>query len=321
MARIDSLSGQVGDLQARPTADAYPVGGATEAAPPGCIAPLDAPQACDGDWASGGLATAAAGGEGTPPFSDTPALSADPRYTVPENATLMEAVALTALIGRIPVSGNVADPFPVKIITGPENLAANGLWIPGVQGMVWRGYAVGDRTLNCVRANLVSVTFVFEDGTIRTVRSSGASAGQRDNSAQPLATLSDPQGIPCVSGKLVSNASTYLAGRVLVVGTAAAADAVANSQTTTIVGGATGTATTIVDGDSAKFALGQATADGLQEAARWLDDRQATAFDAVVVPPGQQVAIHVEQPIRIDYEPYGRRLQYAHRYDHRTDLD
>lgn len=322
MARIDSLSGQVGELQSLPVADAYPVGGTVAVVPPGCIAPLDAPQACEGDWAAGGLAAATTTASSADfGFGGGAALADDPRYTVPENATLMDAIALTAMIGRIPVGGNVADPFPVKVITGPENLAANGLWIPGVQGMIWRGFAVGDRTLNCVRANLVSVTFVFEDGTIRTVRNAASGASSRGGGNQPLATLSDPQGIPCVSGKLVSNAASYLAGRTLVVGTAAAADAVARSESTTIIGGATGTATTVVDGDTGRYAAGQAAADGLQEIAQWLDERQATAFDAVVVPPGHRVAIHVEQPIRIDYEPNGRRLQYAHYDDHSDGLD
>jgi len=73
---------------------------------------------------------------------------------------------MTALVGL--VQGQVRDPMPFKIITGADNLAANGLTVPGVQGMVWSGTTIEDWTLSCVTRRLDSVTFVFEDGTIRT---------------------------------------------------------------------------------------------------------------------------------------------------------
>ena len=58
-----------------------------------------------------------------------------PVYTVPRNATLIGSTAMTALVGRVPVQGQVRDPMPFKVITGADNLAANGLTIPGVQGL------------------------------------------------------------------------------------------------------------------------------------------------------------------------------------------
>ena len=70
-----------------------------------------------------------------------------PAYTVPRNATLIGSTSMTALVGRIPIQGQVRDPMPFKVITGADNLAANGLTVPGVQGMVWSGTAVGDWTL------------------------------------------------------------------------------------------------------------------------------------------------------------------------------
>jgi integrating conjugative element protein (TIGR03752 family) len=84
-----------------------------------------------------------------------------PVYTVPRNATLIGSTAMTALVGRVPVQGQVRDPMPFKVITGADNLAANGLTVPGVQGMIWSGTAVGDWTLSCVTGHLDSVTFVF----------------------------------------------------------------------------------------------------------------------------------------------------------------
>lgn len=75
-------------------------------------------------------------------------------YTVPRNATLVGSVGMTALVGRIPVQGQVQDPMPFKVITGADNLAANGLRIPGVEGMIWSGTAIGDWTLSCVSGQI-----------------------------------------------------------------------------------------------------------------------------------------------------------------------
>lgn len=57
-----------------------------------------------------------------------------PYFTVPENSTLMGSVAMTALLGRIPIDGSVSDPYPFKIMIGRENLIANGIELPDVEG-------------------------------------------------------------------------------------------------------------------------------------------------------------------------------------------
>jgi hypothetical protein len=47
--------------------------------------------------------------------------------------------------------------------------AANELTIPGVDGTVASGLAVGDWNLSCVTGRIISMTLVFHDGLIRTV--------------------------------------------------------------------------------------------------------------------------------------------------------
>ena len=79
--------------------------------------------------------------------------SAKPVYTVPTNSTLMGSVAMTALIGRVPIDGTVNDPYPFKVLVGPDNLTANGIDIPDVAGAVFSGTASGDWTLSCVRGH------------------------------------------------------------------------------------------------------------------------------------------------------------------------
>jgi hypothetical protein len=255
---------------------------------------------------------------------------AEPAYTVPRNATLLGSTSLTALIGRVPIKGAVEDPFPFKVLAGRDNLAANGLEIPGVYGMVFAGVAFGDWTLGCVRGHVDSVTFVFDDGTIRTLAadSQGGSAGTATpGGAGGMATatgggggairrglgwISDRRGIPCISGQRISNAMDYLGGRMLARGLETAGEAYARSQqtiNTTPLGGYTHAVT----GDPAKYAIGETVSGSSDELAKFIAERQAQMFDVVYVDTGVEVAVHLDRELRIDYEPApaGRKLDYA----------
>ena len=232
-------------------------------------------------------------------------------YTVPRNATLIGSVGMTALVGRVPIQGQVQDPMPFKVITGPENLAANGLRIPGVEGMIWSGTAIGDWTLSCVSGQLESVTFVFEDGTIRTLSSddprSGGSGG--GSNTKPLGWISDAYGVPCVSGERKTNATAFLAQRIGVMAMEAAGEAVAQAETTTLVSDS-GVTSSVVSGETGKYVLGKAASRGSEELGQWLRERQAQSFDAVFVPAGAELAIHVDHALTIDFQPDGRKLHH-----------
>lgn len=237
-----------------------------------------------------------------------------PAFTVPRNATLLGSTALTALVGRVPVQGEVRDAMPFKVITGAANLAANGLTVPGVHGMVWSGTAIGDWTLSCVTGRLDSVTFVFDDGTIHTHSSD---SGGADSDSNALGWISDAQGVPCIHGERKTNAPAFLAQRIGMVALQAAAEAAAAAQTTTVVSDA-GAATGHLTGDAGTFVLGRATASTSEEVSRWLAERQSQSFDAVFVPAGARLAIHVQRELPIDHDPLGRRLDHASALDHDT---
>ena len=267
-----------------------------------------------------------------------PANLPEPVYTVPRNATLIGSTGMTALIGRIPIKGNVDDPYPFKVIVGSDNLAANGLEIPGVDGMIFTGTALGDWSLACVRGSIYSVTFVFEDGTIRTLSSddqslqqksresalaagqtnsqpsggqSNSSPGGNHNGQQALGWLSDRRGIPCISGTRISNATQFLGGRFLARAIGAAGNAYARSQTTITTSPLTGGATSSVTGDPTQYALGSLASGSSDELAQWISERQAQNYDAVFVDTGAEVALHIDRELPIDFEPHGRKLAYA----------
>lgn len=244
--------------------------------------------------------------------------SDEPVYTVPRNATLIGSTGMTSLIGRIPFKGVVEDPFPFKVIVGRDNLAANGIEVPGLDGMVFSGKATGDWTLSCVRGDIVSVTYVFADGTIRelsadtTKNLQASQQGQQQGGQQlKMGWISDRRGIPCVTGTRISNAPDYLAGRILASAAEAAAGAFSQTQTTNAVSLGQGVATSVITGDAGQFAAGQALAGGANEVSQYLRERAAQSFDAVYVDTGAELAVHVDIELPIDYEPDGRKTHYA----------
>ena len=229
----------------------------------------------------------------------------DPRFTIPQNATLVGATTLTGLIGRVPVENRVVDPMPFKLLTGSDNLAANGHTIDGLAGSVWSGHAIGDWTLSCVSGTLTSVTFVFDDGRIATV-------GENRPDSEGLAWISDAHGTPCLPGSRKTNMKSWLVAQMgagFVSGAANATSAYEVTQSNNLLG----STFSRVDGDLAKFLLGQSAANSSSALSNWLMDRADQEFDAVVLPSAQEVAVHVNRPIHIDYNTEERKLNYEER--------
>nr|WP_310615736.1 TIGR03752 family integrating conjugative element protein [Pantoea cypripedii] len=240
----------------------------------------------------------------------------DPVYTLPENSTLIGSRAMTALLGRIPIDGKVTDPYPFKVMIGKDNLTANGIELPDVQGAIVSGTATGDWTLSCVRGSITSITFVFTDGTVRTLPSpNDQNSGGNQNSTNAngnnssIGWLSDDDGIPCISGTRKSNASTYLPTITTLAAASAAGDAVAENQSTGQTNGYGGVTSTLT-GNAGQAVLGKALSGGMRETIDWVKARYGQTFDAIYVPPGQTVALHITRQLAIDYEEKGRRVKY-----------
>ena len=222
-----------------------------------------------------------------------------PFYTIPANSTLTNSIAMTALVGRIPINNNVTEPYPFKLLIGRDNLIANGIELPDIEGAIISGTATGDWTLSCVRGDVKSMTFVFSDGRIVST----------DNGQEKLGWLSDPHGVPCIPGERKTNAPEYLTTNFLLAGAATAAQGMAQSQTTTVVDGSA--VVGAVTGDNGKYILGQALGGGLRETAEWFRQRYGQTFDAVYVPPGHELAVHIDKELLIDYDRTKRKVKYG----------
>ena len=246
--------------------------------------------------------------------------SPTPVYTVPTNSTLMGSVAMTALIGRVPIDGTVNDPYPFKVLVGPDNLTANGIDIPDVAGAVFSGTASGDWTLSCVRGQVRSITFVFHDGTIRTIPEDREGNQQNNQQRDGLGWISDPHGIPCVSGERRSNAQQYLGTQALITAAGAGVASLIESDSgRASYVGADGSIGSV--GISGQEAVGRILASGVQDMSSWVNKLYGQAFAAVYVQPGAKVAVHLEQPLDIDYDAKGRRVHHRTGEAHASDLD
>ncbi|MFG0828944.1 TIGR03752 family integrating conjugative element protein [Pseudomonas sp. CJQ_7] len=250
--------------------------------------------------------------------------SAKPVYTVPTNSTLMGSVAMTALIGRVPIDGTVNDPYPFKVLVGPDNLTANGIDIPDVAGAVFSGTASGDWTLSCVRGQVRSITFVFHDGTVRTVpedRDGNQQNNQQQNSQSGgLGWISDPYGIPCVSGERRSNAQQYLGSQALITAAGAGVASLIDSDSGQMsYVGADGSIGSV--GISGNEAMGRILTGGVRDMADWVNKLYGQAFAAVYVQPGAKVAVHLEKPLAIDFDPEGRKVDHRAGESHALELE
>lgn len=229
-----------------------------------------------------------------------------PAMTVSDNSVLYDAKALTYLVGRIPVGGRVSDPYPVKIIVGHENLMANGFDLPGVEGMVFSGYATGDMNMKCVRAEMNSYTFIFNDGRQVTHRQKPRTG---KGAQEPMAYISDRWGLPCVVGTFVSNFAEYIGFQTGLSALSAAGSAYAAAQTTvsTSIEGSTNTSVT---GSSGKYAMGNVVSGAVGNVIEWVAERQLNSFDAVVVKSGTEISVHLNRNINIDYKKSARKINY-----------
>ena len=237
-----------------------------------------------------------------------------PYATIPPDATLIGATSLTAMIGRVPKNDQVVDPIKFKLVLGQENLAANGFLIPGLQGMVLSGRAIGDATFSCVRGFITSALYIFDDGSISSTRIDGASQSNGSGSGlsnNTLGYLSDPYGNPCLPGEYVTNAPKNLALSAGAQGLAGVAAGAAELQTTTTRAGGTNSSSTEVNGNPFAFLVGRAGSNAFQEISRQVSEFQSDQWDAVYLPAGRTVVVHIEEMLEIDRNPQGRRLWYG----------
>ncbi len=228
----------------------------------------------------------------------------DPRYTLPP-ASIIDATALTALVGRIQVDGRIDTPWRFKLLSTAVNMTSRRFQVPDLEGVIWSGVAYGDYTLSCVRGTIDTVSYVFADGTVHSQRSES----NPDDITAGIGWISDAYGNPCVPGEFKTNAPAVIR-RLATAGTIeglARGYAEAQTRRTTNSEGET---TATVTGNADDYALSTAVSEAVSESNRWLLSRLSDSFDAVYVPAGADIVIHIEQQVAIDHDSFGRRIDH-----------
>ena len=277
--------------------------------------PMDAKKGDNGQWITplmqGAAALKAQVSEMGEPF-DAHASQGTPVYTLHRGAVLSNATALTALMGRIPVNGQVTSPYPFSMVIGAKNLLANGFTLPEVQGAIVTGTVTGDWALSCVRGVVESIDFIRTDGTILSYpEEQGAISSDFDGGSvqtQDLGYLADPNGNPCLSGIRISNAPQYLTTKGLLDAASAAAKAAATAQQTISVDGST--STSALTGNAMKNAAGESAAALTGSISEFIQARMGSSFDIIYVEPNVKAAIHLRQPITLSVPEVPYRVRY-----------
>ncbi|WP_105903609.1 TIGR03752 family integrating conjugative element protein [Vibrio gangliei] len=237
-----------------------------------------------------------------------------PFATIPQEATLTDAVTMSALLGRIPVGGKLVDPYEFKVLVGSENLAANGLYIPNIDRIVMRGVAKGDYTGQCASGDIVAATFVFKDGRIKTINAGDMGDDNNDYESSGTVTktrlgwISTRGGVPCLSGEYISDAPKFIAlqGGLSALGAVAEGYATAATSNT-----GTGEDRESYVNDAGQYAAGKGFSEMTSTTTDWINDIKESAFGLVYLPTNQNVDIHITKELRIDYHEKGRKISYS----------
>ena len=229
--------------------------------------------------------------------------------TIPRGGTGIDTISLTALIGRIPVGGQIVDPYKFKVLLNKENLASNGITVDGLESAIVGGRASGDYALSCVQGTIDYITFTFQDGTISSYPTLEEGEIANTGEEESLGYISDNAGIPCIEGIFISNGASYLGQQIGLTALQVGAEAYSESQVDTKYRG--DSITTSVGGDTGAYVAGKMASESLNETTNWLEERQQNSFDAVYLPPATKMTLHFEREIPIDYNPIGRRTNYG----------
>jgi len=231
-------------------------------------------------------------------------------FTIPKNATIFNAYLATALVGRVPTGNSLNQPYRFKIISGVGGVSSNSFQLPSeVATMTFTGVASGDWGLSCARGKIDSVTFTFNDGEIVTQNGSGGNG---------IGWISNEYGDPCITGEKVSNSSSILTKRILAGAFTTSADAYSRAQVDTQV---VGQGVVIGVEDAGKYATYGAISGGAKELEKHLDKRLSQIFDAIYVPNGEPVSIHIVDAIKIDRNTKNRKVRYENENENYTNLD
>ncbi|MCM3755647.1 hypothetical protein M3665_27395, partial [Bacillus licheniformis] len=121
-------------------------------------------------------------------------------------------------------------------------------------------------------------------------------------------------------GERRSNAQQYLGSQALITAAGAGVASLIDSDSGQMsYVGADGSIGSV--GISGNEAVGRILAGGVRDMADWVNKLYGQAFAAVYVQPGAKVAVHLEKPLAIDFDPEGRKVDHRAGESHALELE
>lgn len=216
-----------------------------------------------------------------------PNLSKEKTRVIP-SGTLIEGRLLTGMIGRIPVSGQVADPWPFKIVATGFAYAPNYKTFD-VSGMIFEGVAQGDYSFGCVRGRVHKLTTVTSKGDVISVNGVQGTG---------IAWVSDDHSNPCLPGAYIGNAASEFSKSIILNAMTGAAGAAAQTEQTSTVS-ADGIERTAVTGDRLRVIGAKTIANAAKQAKEFISNR-SDVWDAIYVAAGGNVIVNISQELSIN---------------------
>ena len=152
--------------------------------------------------------------------------------------------------------------------------------------MIFEGVAQGDYSFSCVRGRISKLTTVLPDSSVISV------SGGEDTT---IAWISDSGSNPCLPGTYVSNVINVLRKQTLLNIAAGASQAISEGEQIRTVS-AEGVERSVNTGDSLRIA-GANAVSGAVTGIKDFINRRSDEWDAIHVPAGQDVIIHVSQEL------------------------
>lgn len=229
----------------------------------------------------------------------------EPYVTIPPDSWMFDAVALTALVGRVPRDGISMASWDFNLVLGRDISIANGHNLPEIEDARASGIAVGQRAERCIRGYVTSLTFVFADG--RVFHTTG---GIED----PIAMIGDEYGNPCVPGTYFGNTKQLLAAHGTVSGIQSIARSIEQRQQTI---DSTATSQSLrLTGSGGQAALGAFGVGSTNRLGELIAEEAESFYPFVYAPPGETVSLRFSRSVDVDYSHNNRRVRYEDTVDY-----
>ncbi|MEZ8959640.1 hypothetical protein AB6E94_19670 [Vibrio lentus] len=247
-----------------------------------------------------------------------------PFATINAGAKIVGARMLDGLIGRVPISGNVDNPYRFSVKVGPRVLATNGLTINGLAGMEFYGVARGNYADSCIEGFVDGMTYIFEDGSINTISKDTASSVGFDQDW--IGRLADEEGNECIQGEIHGNVNKVVGLKSSLAAAQGAAGAFAEGETEQYTNLESGLQSKVISGDAFTYMASTLAEEGLGEAKDITDTLFPAPTISVWAPNNTEVSIKITRQLNIDYKQDARRINYEYtqnEYDqtYYTELD